>query len=106
MIEYTIQPAEHGASYVVVGGESILVPTHEIPGGDQAALDAYVTGVVANHLRGERNFQISLTDYLMMPDYPMDDAPRAAWMAYRQVLRDLPDQPGFPFEVEWPERPE
>ena len=25
---------------------------------------------------------------------------------YRQALRDLPEQPGFPFNVEWPDKPE
>lgn len=25
---------------------------------------------------------------------------------YRQALRDLPEQPGFPFDVEWPDKPE
>ncbi len=28
-----------------------------------------------------------------------------AWKEYRQALRDLPQQPGFPFDVEWPEMP-
>lgn len=27
------------------------------------------------------------------------------WAVYRQQLRDLPAQPGFPFDVEWPETP-
>jgi hypothetical protein len=27
------------------------------------------------------------------------------WAKYRQALRDLPEQPGFPFEVTWPEEP-
>ena len=24
---------------------------------------------------------------------------------YRQALRDLPEQPGFPFDIDWPEKP-
>ena len=28
------------------------------------------------------------------------------WAKYRQALRDIPDQPGFPFEIDWPEKPE
>lgn len=28
------------------------------------------------------------------------------WAAYRQALRDLPEQQGFPFNIEWPEAPE
>ncbi|WP_412841983.1 phage tail assembly chaperone, partial [Cereibacter johrii] len=29
----------------------------------------------------------------------------AAWTAYRQALRDVPEQPGFPAEIAWPEPP-
>ena len=29
-----------------------------------------------------------------------------AWGQYRQALRDIPEQPGFPFDVEFPEKPE
>lgn len=28
------------------------------------------------------------------------------WALYRKKLRDLPEQPGFPFDVEFPEKPE
>ena len=27
------------------------------------------------------------------------------WARYRQALRDIPEQPGFPFNVEWPDEP-
>ena len=29
----------------------------------------------------------------------------AEWIAYRQALRDLPNQPGVPYDVIWPEKP-
>jgi hypothetical protein len=35
----------------------------------------------------------------------MTDEEKAAWQAYKQELRDLPLQAGFPNEVVWPERP-
>lgn len=28
------------------------------------------------------------------------------WAQYRQALRDLPNQEGFPFAIAWPERPD
>ena len=34
------------------------------------------------------------------------DALTGAIKNYRQALRDLPEQPGFPFDVEWPDKPE
>ncbi|MDO4356383.1 MAG: phage tail assembly chaperone [Clostridia bacterium] len=29
-----------------------------------------------------------------------------SWAQYRQALRDLPNQEGFPFAIAWPERPD
>ena len=55
-------------------------------------------------IRQQRDALLSETDYLMMPDYPMSDADRDALRAYRQALRDIPEQPGFPDEVAWPEK--
>ncbi|MPT48043.1 MAG: phage tail protein [Sphingobium sp.] len=41
-------------------------------------------------LRRRRDDLLSMSDYAMMPDYPMDDETRANWVAYRQALRDMP----------------
>lgn len=35
----------------------------------------------------------------------MSEEQKQLWIAYRQALLDLPNQPGFPFEVVWPEKP-
>jgi hypothetical protein len=35
----------------------------------------------------------------------MDPCEKAEWHVYKQALRDLPDQAGFPYEVAWPVRP-
>lgn len=43
------------------------------------------------------------TDYIMMPDYPMAD--KSAYEIYRQALRDITDQEGYPYEVVWPTEP-
>lgn len=36
----------------------------------------------------------------------MGEALAGKWAVYRQALRDLPQQPGFPFDIEWPEEPD
>lgn len=67
----------------------------------------------AKRLRTERDRRISATDYLMTPDYPLDEEGKILVMTYRQALRDLPQQPGFPWsggggddvECPWPEAP-
>lgn len=60
---------------------------------------------VAAQMRAERDRKIAKTDYMAMPDYPLSDEDKRAVMAYRQALRDVPTQVGFPREVVWPEVP-
>ena len=55
--------------------------------------------------REKRNALIAETDYLVMPDYPLDDNKKAAILSYRQELRDITKQSGFPRQVIWPEKP-
>lgn len=51
-----------------------------------------------------RNRKLEQTDCRMVQDRP--EAAREAWVAYRQALRDIPDQAGFPMNITWPEEPE
>jgi len=59
----------------------------------------------AAEARGKRNALIAETDYMAMPDYPLDDEKKAAVLAYRQALRDVPEQAGFPRQIDWPVKP-
>lgn len=57
-------------------------------------------------LRAERDKRLADTDYMVMPDYPIDADRLAAVKEYRQALRDLPQQDGAPWvdgEIPWPE---
>ena len=58
-------------------------------------------------LRAARDARVADTDYLVMPDYPLDNADIVTVRAYRQALRDLPQQDGAPWdgggeETPWP----
>ena len=53
-------------------------------------------------VRDVRDKEIAKTDYLLCADYPISEEDRRVVSAYRQALRDIPEQPGFPFDVEWP----
>lgn len=59
----------------------------------------------AAEAREKRNALIAETDYLAMPDYPLEDERKAAVLAYRQALRDIPEQAGFPRQIDWPVKP-
>ena len=58
---------------------------------------------LADAARARRDALITATDYLLMPDYPISAAQLAEVRAYRQALRDLPLQPGFPQHIDWPQ---
>jgi hypothetical protein len=51
----------------------------------------------------KRNSLLLASDKYMIPDFPTDLRPE--WQAYRQALRDLPEQPDWP-ESEFPVTPE
>lgn len=56
-------------------------------------------------VRAKRDSLISETDYLLASDYPISAEDLEAVKVYRQALRDVPQQEGFPFDVVWPDIP-
>lgn len=54
-------------------------------------------------VRLSRNTLLEKSDWTQMPDAPVD---KAAWAIYRQELRDITKQSGFPLEVIWPNKPQ
>jgi len=61
---------------------------------DNAALEATE--------RATRDDLLKATDHYGLSDVPMTDA----MTAYRQALRDVPQQEGFPQTIAWPTKPE
>jgi hypothetical protein len=57
------------------------------------------------YTRSKRDKMLQECDYTQTLDYPATDAERSAWAAYRQALRDVPTQEGFPNDVVWPTIP-
>jgi hypothetical protein len=54
-------------------------------------------------MRQQRTEKLKDTDWTQVADAPVD---KAAWAAYRQELRDITAQAGFPWNVTWPTQPE
>lgn len=59
----------------------------------------------AAEVRAQRDYLLNKTDYLVSGDYPISAEDLAKVKAYRQALRDLPEQEAFPESVEWPTEP-
>lgn len=56
-------------------------------------------------VRIERNRLLAECDWTQLADSPLTEDDKLAWKIYRQELRAVPQQPGFPWEIVWPDKP-
>ena len=54
----------------------------------------------------KRSMLLHETDFYFYSDYPLADKKKRALTEYRQALRDITKQPGWPRDIQWPEKPE
>ena len=76
-------------------------------GGEFGSIDAYVppsNAQVAAEARMYRNQLLSESDWTQLPDVPQ--ALKDAWATYRQALRDITAQSGFPTNIVYPTKPQ
>ena len=57
-----------------------------------------------DQIRSRRNYLLSLTDWIFAPDVTLKN--KEVWLAYRQNLRDIPDNFKTPEQVVWPTTPQ
>jgi hypothetical protein len=53
----------------------------------------------------KRNQLLSASDWTQIPGNPLTTEQQTAWATYRQELRDITAQSGYPFNVIWPTPP-
>jgi hypothetical protein len=68
----------------------------------EAAWKAMKDAEQAKAVRADRNRRLADSDWTQLADAPVD---KTAWATYRQALRDVPAQAGFPWNVQWPDTP-
>ena len=56
----------------------------------------------ASAARSTRYAKLAASDWTQVADAPVD---QAAWATYRQALRDITSQSGFPADIQWPAAP-
>ena len=56
----------------------------------------------AKSVRDSRNTKLSECDWTQVADAPVD---KTVWATYRQALRDVTTQSGFPWTIDWPTIP-
>jgi hypothetical protein len=62
------------------------------------------TEELAAAARAERNALLATTDWTQAADVPQSTKDK--WAPYRQALRDVTEQSGFPSDIQWPAKPE
>lgn len=98
-------------------GSETFVPYCAMVCGEQQATDLFNRAVAGEFgevapvsaaryevkVRGQRDVLLQASDWSQLPDVPQ--GLKDQWAAYRQALRDIPSQSGFPFNVTWPTSP-
>lgn len=97
---------ENGEKIVKWENEKYEKPTKEM-------LDSIPDSVAekdsaANSAKLKRDQLLLDSDWSQLPDVQskMSEEKKIKWAVYRQDLRDITDQPQFPFEIIWPTKPE
>ena len=68
----------------------------------EAAYQARLDTEAAANVRSQRDQKLQDTDWMGLSDVTMS----TEWATYRQSLRDITEQPGFPGTITWPDEPE
>ena len=92
-------------------GEPFIVEWRhaDIPQPDIEAVTAlyhekYASKFIATGARNQRDYLLRQSDWTQLGDVP--EATREKYREYRQALRDVPKQAGFPAKIDWPDLPD
>ena len=60
---------------------------------------------LAVDIRARRDALLEKTDKTQIPDADISEECREEYRTYRRLLRDIPEQPDFPYAINWPDEP-
>jgi hypothetical protein len=98
----------NGATQYVENGQLVDMPVKPIG----AYLFNYATKTwvaqtdsQVQSVASQRNKLLYESDWTQIPNNPLTTEQQATWATYRQELRDVPQQSGYPYNVVWPVAP-
>jgi len=68
-------------------------------------LSTPTTAALARTARTRRAALLAACDWIVARSAEWGEPVPEAWANYRQALRNVPDQPGFPADINWPQEP-
>lgn len=80
------------------------IPVESGESGDVVIPDPILPSPTAMAL-AKRNALLASSDWTQLPDVPLSVEQKSDWAAYRQQLRDITSQTGFPDNIAWPIEP-
>lgn len=94
-------------------GGVLVIPTNnnsyhlkalkEVEAGEAEIVEYTPPSITWEDIRNERNLLLLASDWINMPD--SNPSNKQAWLDYRQVLRDIPQNFTNPEDVIWPQKP-
>lgn len=56
----------------------------------------------------KRKSLLDSSDYIMVPEVynNLTEEQKTEWVTYRQALRDITEQEGYPWDIQWPTKPQ
>jgi hypothetical protein len=63
------------------------------------------TSLQIERIKGQRNYLLTQSDWTQITNNPLTAEKQQQWAIYRQALRDVPAQSGYPYNVTWPTIP-
>ena len=101
VLNYPAQPAPALGQKVIDNGQALIDGYWQV---QWAVIDLTPGELasIARDVRSERDQLLADCDWTQVADAPVD---ASLWATYRQALRDVPTQTGFPLTVEWPIAP-
>ena len=104
-----LQSLAPGAEWVLRGDELEWLST-DIEQPTDAEIEAEVARLQEEQpkkeVRAHRDRLLTETDWVTIRATDTGDPVPTEWLDYRQALRDITEQSGFPDNVEWPQEPE
>ena len=107
-----LQSLAPGSEWVIRGDklEWIEWLSTDIEQPSDAEIEAEVSRLIAEQpakeARGERDRLLSESDWVTIRATDTGNPVPTEWQTYRQALRDITEQTGFPENIEWPSKPE
>jgi hypothetical protein len=104
--EAYIEGLVNDSAYYIANGSAVAMP----PKPNEYSVFDYSTkawvadiNIATGDALAKRQRLLVRSDWTQMPDVQLQN--KTEWATYRQELRDITDQPGYPFNVVWPTPP-